>query len=121
MDKLAELVDLVKKCRDNCPWCKEQTFESYLQQVLSEAVELEEAVESGNKEFISEEMGDLLWDVVMLLHLGEHKGLFDKNLVIDAVNKKILRRKPYLESGEQVTIEEAMRIWKEEKAKEKKK
>lgn len=119
MHKLQELIDLVRKCRANCPWCKEQTFEQHLEQVFSEAEELKEEVKRKDSEGIKEELGDLVWDVMMLLHIAEHRKMLDPDEVIGGVIEKMKRRKPYIVNGETVTIEEAMRIWNEEKAKEK--
>ncbi len=119
MQQIKELVELVRLCREKCPWCREQTFESYSQQVMSEAKELEEAIGKKNVKEIKEELGDLLWDVMMLLHIAEHKNIFSSAEVIKLVNEKMKRRKPYIMSGKEVTIDEAMSIWKEEKLKEK--
>ncbi len=119
MQKLRELIDFVKVCRQNCPWCREQTFESYAEQVFSEAKELEEAIAKKDIEGTKEELGDLLWDVLMLVHIAEHKGLFNSDEVIRLVNEKMKRRKPYILSGEEVTLARAMEIWNEQKQIEK--
>ncbi len=120
MHKLQEMIELVRKCRENCPWCKEQTFEQHLEHVFSEAKELMEEVKRKDTEGMKEELGDLVWDVMMLLHIAEHSKMLDPDEVIGRVVEKMKRRKPYIVKGEDVTIEEAMRIWNEEKAKEKK-
>ncbi len=119
MPELQELIQLVHKCRANCPWCREQTFESYSEELFSEAKELEAAIKKKDIPNMKEELGDLLWDVIMLMHIAEHKGLFTSDEVVREVNAKMKRRKPYIVSGQEVTITEAMRIWKEEKEKEK--
>ncbi|MBI3033716.1 nucleotide pyrophosphohydrolase [Candidatus Woesearchaeota archaeon] len=120
MEKLQELVDLVRRCRIKCPWCREQTVESFAVQVVSEAKELEQAIKSKDARNIREELGDLLWDVIMLMHIAEHKGMFKPEDVIKGVNEKMKRRKPYIISGEEVTIEHSMKLWREEKEREKK-
>ncbi len=120
MEKLIELIDLVKVCRQNCPWCRQQTFESHAEQVFSEAKELEEAIAKKDLEGTKEELGDLLWDVLMLLHIAEHKNLFSSDEVIRLVNEKMKRRKPFIVSGEEVTLQRAMKIWNEQKLLEKK-
>ena len=120
MQKLQELIELVRKCRANCPWCKKQTFEQHLEQVFSEAKELMDEVKKNDTAGMKEELGDLVWDVIMLLHTAEHTKLLDPDEVIGKVVEKMKRRKPYIVNGKSVTIEEAMRIWNEEKAKEKK-
>ncbi|MBI4438979.1 hypothetical protein HY640_03555 [Candidatus Woesearchaeota archaeon] len=119
MERFHELVELVKKCRTNCPWCREQTVQTYTEQLMSEAKELEEAVTKGDSEGIREEIGDLFWDTVMLLHIAEEKGILSAGDTIAQVNEKIRRRKPYIETGRQVSIEEAVKIWNSEKTREK--
>ena len=120
MKKINQLIELVKKCRENCPWCKEQTVETFLKHVISEAEELKEALKSKNKEDIKGEIGDLVWDSIMLLHVAKHMGI-EPDDVIDSVNKKMMRRKPYIVTGQKVTIQEDEQIWKEAKEQEKKK
>ncbi len=117
---MQELIELVRKCVDNCPWCKEQSFEQHLEQLFLEAEELREEVKKKDSEGMKGELGDLLWDVMMLLHIAEHRKMLDPDEVINGVIEKMKRRKPYIVNGETVTIEKAMRIWNEEKAKEKK-
>jgi len=119
MQKLNELIDLVKICREKCPWCREQTIESFSLEILSEAKELEEAIGKKNVKEIKEELGDLLWDVIMLMHIAEHNNLFSSDEVIKLVNEKMKRRKPYILKGEEVTLDQAMSIWKEQKLIEK--
>lgn len=119
MKELNELVEFVKKCAASCPWCKEQTVESYIGQVKSELDELQQAILEKDSRNISEELGDLLWDVVMIVHIAEHKGILDSRKVMESVTEKMKRRKPYIVSGKEVTIGEAMRIWNEQKHLEK--
>ncbi|MBI2133421.1 hypothetical protein HYU11_01935 [Candidatus Woesearchaeota archaeon] len=119
MQTIKELVELVKVCRKNCPWCREQSFESYSDQVLSEARELEAAIKEKDIANVKEELGDLLWDVIMLLHIAEHNKMFSSDEVIRLVNEKMKRRKPYIVSGEEVSLDRAMAIWNEQKAREK--
>ena len=114
-----ELIDALKKCKDNCPWTKKQTVESYAHQVADEAQEMMEALEKKDYVNLKEELGDILWDVLMVAHLAEDEGLFKVKGVMDGIVDKIKRRKPYIFEGKNVTIEEARRIWKEVKAKEK--
>ena len=47
-----------------CPWDAEQTHESLLKYLLEETYETVEAVESGDRAHLREELGDLLLQVM---------------------------------------------------------
>ncbi len=115
MSKVEDLVDLVDLCRKKCPWCKIQDMDSYSKQLLSEAKELRLAVKNNDMKNIEEEIGDILWDSFMFIKLS---GL-STSKIIDKVNKKMLRRKPFLKSKQTVTLEEAKHLWKKAKLREK--
>ena len=60
---LQELIDVVKKLRSpdgGCPWDLEQTPESLTPYVIEEAYEVIDAIKSGDKNHVVEELGDLL-------------------------------------------------------------
>ena len=71
---------------------------------------------------MKEEFGDILNDVVHAVLLAEKEGLFTLNDVLEGINEKLKRRKPYLLDAEPKNIskEEARRIWNKVKAMEKK-
>jgi len=114
-----ELVEILHICRSNCPWTSRQTIESYAKEAFSEAEEMVKAVEKKDHENLKEELGDMLWDTLMIAHIAEQQGLFTAKEIMQSIVEKIKRRKPYLFEGRKVTIEEAGRIWEEVKAKEK--
>ncbi|MEK6868234.1 MAG: MazG nucleotide pyrophosphohydrolase domain-containing protein [Nanoarchaeota archaeon] len=91
------------------------------QNIELEARELIEAMKTKDYEHIKEELGDVLMDWAHACKLAEEQGLFTIKDVLDAVNEKIKRRKPYVLDAEkkEMTKEEAVRIWKEVKKKEK--
>ena len=118
-EQFSELIAALEKCKKFCPWLKEQTIESYAPQIAAEADEVLEAVKKKDYENLKEELGDVLWDVLMIAHLAQDEGLFEVDDVLRSVVEKMKRRKPYVFEGKHVTIEEAWRVWKEVKAKEK--
>ena len=78
------------------------------------------AVEKNDRENLKEELGDLFWDTLMVMLIAEKEGLFKPNEPLLSLIEKMRRRKPYLFTGQKVTLEEAERMWTEAKAKEKK-
>ncbi|MED5208901.1 MAG: MazG nucleotide pyrophosphohydrolase domain-containing protein, partial [Chloroflexota bacterium] len=60
------LVDIVAKLRapGGCPWDREQTHDSLKRNLLEESYEVMEAIDQGNPDILSEELGDLMVQVV---------------------------------------------------------
>ena len=77
------------------------------------------AIANGDRDNLKEELGDLLWDVVMCALLAERSGHFAAHEVFDGVVAKMRRRKPFVFDGTAVTAEDAKRIWAAAKAREK--
>ncbi len=125
------LVDIIKQLRseNGCPWDKKQTEETLKPYVLEEAYEVAEALDSKDTDEISEELGDLLLQVVFLSQIYAEKKIFSIEDVIAKINNKLLRRHPHvfdktfsLKEGERlndVILENWEKIKKQEK-KEKK-
>ena len=117
--KFEEFVKLARKTLAECPWANLQTVQDYSKQVASEAREVMAAVEKGDRENLKEELGDLFWDTLMVMLIAEKEGLFKPDEPLQSLIEKMRRRKPYLFTGQKVTLEEAERLWSEAKAKEK--
>ena len=118
-ESFAVLADAARLVLARCPWTSAQTAEGYTAQLRSEADEALLAVANRDHENFKEELGDLLWDVVMCALLAERSGYFPAREVFDGVVAKMRRRKPFVFDGTEVTEEEAQRIWATAKAREK--
>lgn len=122
--ELSELISTIKTLRgkDGCPWDKRQNANSLLKYLKSEHQELVEAIENDDPTNICEELGDLLYLIVMLSEIhNDHKKfhLFD---VIRTVNEKLIRRHPHVFAGQPFENEEQLAAqWEAIKAEEKKK
>lgn len=119
---LPELVRLMARllAEDGCPWDREQTMESLCQYVIEEACEVIDAVRSGNRQHLVEELGDLLLQVVFLAELGRKEGSFGPDDVVLGIVKKLVHRHPHVfgDLGPQ-SFEEVESNWERIKAKEK--
>ena len=118
-ESFAVLVDAARKVLARCPWTTAQTTERYARELRSEADEVLLAIANGDRDNLKEELGDLLWDVVMCALLAERSGHFPAHEVFDDVVAKMRRRKPFVFDGTAVTAEDAKRIWAAAKAREK--
>jgi tetrapyrrole methylase family protein/MazG family protein len=116
-----EFIELINKSTDRDPWVRDTNIEGYCYNIEIEAKELIEAMKTKDYEHVKEELGDVLMDWAHACKLAEEQGLFTIKDVFNAVNEKIKRRKPYVLDSEkkEITKEEAVRIWKEVKKKEK--
>ena len=92
----ARLLEVMNILRRECPWDREQTFDSLRSNTIEETYELADAITDHNMEGIKEELGDLLLHVVFYSKLGEEEGAFDFGDVADALCDKLSYRHPHV-------------------------
>lgn len=124
--QVARLVELARRLRrpGGCPWDAAQTHHTLRRHVLEEAYEVAEAIEalpvdapSGDAEIppgayddLADELGDLLFQVVIHTVLAEERGAFTIADVAEGIHGKLVRRHPHVfgdvevrDAGEVVT------------------
>ncbi len=84
-----------------CPWDREQTLASLRHDLLSEAVEVMEAIDLDSADFdngshITEELGDVLLIVTMLVQIAADEGRFQMADVMREIVGKLIRRHPHV-------------------------
>lgn len=123
LDALNRLIDIVAQLRHpetGCPWDLQQTPESLIPYVIEEAYEVVDAIRSGDKIAIAEELGDLLLQVVLQSQVAHDEGDFDLTVVANGIADKLVRRHPHVFGDVEVsTTEEVHRNWEQIKAAEK--
>ncbi len=118
-----ELISIVAHLRgpQGCLWDRKQTLSSMIPNIIEEAQEVKEAVQSGDYSNLCEELGDLLMDILMEIQIAHETGLFDYRQVLSGAREKFVRRHPHVFGDVNVqTPEEALLIWKKMKKEEKK-
>lgn len=108
------LLSIMKFLRssDGCPWDREQTRESLIPHTLEEAYEVADAVASGNRYKICEELGDLLLQIVFHCQVAEERGEFEFADVVHAITDKLIRRHPHIFGEDQAsTVQDVNEIW----------
>ncbi|MCI9534633.1 MAG: MazG family protein [Lachnospiraceae bacterium] len=124
MHTFEELVSVVKILRSEqgCSWDRKQTFESLKPCILDEAREVAEAVDKQDMDNLCEELGDVLFNVLIYSQIAEEKGCFELKDVVDGVCEKMIRRHPHV-FGEQkrLSAEESLDLWNTIKKQEKNK
>lgn len=92
-ERLLEVMDTLRR---ECPWDREQTFESLRNNTIEETYELVDAITDHNLEGIKEELGDLLLHVTFYSKLGDEEGAFDYADVANGVCDKLIYRHPHV-------------------------
>ncbi len=119
---IKDLQILTRKLRSDkgCPWDKKQTIESMLKCFLDETQEVKDAVRKKDYKNLKEELGDVLFQILMIAQIAEEEGLFDMDGVVEDIYKKIVSRHTWVFGKDKVnTPEEAIAQWQENKRKEK--
>ncbi len=81
---------------DGCPWDREQTLATIKPYTLEETYELLEAIDADDNTAITEELGDLLLQVVLDAQIAADEGRFGLIEVIDRITDKMIRRHPHV-------------------------
>lgn len=84
---------------EGCPWDRAQTHESIRRNVVEEAYETAHAIDSGDRENLREELGDLLMQVLLHTEMETELGHFDLDDVADTACKKLVFRHPHVFGG----------------------
>ena len=120
---IQSLIQIIADLRgpDGCPWDKEQTHQSLAPYAIEEVHELVEALESTDENHMCEELGDVLFQVVLHSQLASERNAFTMNDVVFSIASKIVRRHPHVFSDLKVSgIDEIFKNWDEIKKLEKK-
>jgi MazG family protein len=81
---------------DGCPWDREQSFDSIRKYTLEETYEVFDAIERRDWPHLSEELGDLLLQVLFYAEMAANEGHFTIADVLDHLNRKLVRRHPHV-------------------------
>lgn len=121
---LDELVAMVARLRapGGCPWDAEQTHESLVQYLVEESWELIDAIETGDRAEMIEELGDVLYQVLFHADIAAHTAGedFDIDDVARHMTAKMVSRHPHVFGDREAsTAADVVAFWDELKADEK--
>ncbi|MBE3076455.1 MAG: MazG family protein [Actinobacteria bacterium] len=122
--RLLDLVAVMDRLRSpgGCPWDAEQTHESLVPYLIEETHELVEAIESGDRAHMTEELGDVLLQVAFHARMGqEHpESPFGIDDVAAGIVDKLVRRHPHVFAEvDAETAQDVAANWEQIKAHEK--
>lgn len=96
MEAFSELLDIMDRLRESCPWDMKQTNESLRKLTIEETYELADAIIENDDKGIMQELGDLMLHIVFYSKIGSEKGSFDIADVLEGINKKLVYRHPHV-------------------------
>lgn len=117
-----ELYDIIRKLRlpEGCPWDREQTHATLVKPMIEEAYEAVDAIEKESIPKMTEEMGDVLLQVIFHCIIGEEDGEFGFLDVTDRCARKMLSRHTHIFGDASAeNVEQALDNWDAAKLKEK--
>jgi len=126
------LVGIVRYLRgpDGCPWDRAQTLETLRAFVLEETYEVLEALDRNDRVALREELGDFVFEAVLLAQVCEEAGDFSIADSLESISNKLVRRHVHVfgpkESapGQQspapsaLTPDEVVQLWEGVKSRE---
>jgi MazG family protein len=128
----ARLVELVRVLRSpgGCPWDREQTLQTLRPFVLEETYEVLEALDHDDRHALREEIGDFIFEGVLLAQLCAESGDFTVADSLHAISDKLVRRHPHVFGPESdragsgsrprpTTPDEVVERWEDLKSREK--
>jgi len=114
---LVAVVDRLLAPTGGCVWNRAQTHASLARYAVEESYELVDAIDDGDADELREELGDVLYQVVLHAGLAES---FDLEDVAAGARDKMVRRHPHVFGDERAdTVEDVVRVWRAAKAAEK--
>ena len=119
------LEDLIKtieilRSPNGCQWDREQTHATLKKNMLEEAYEAVDAIDSNDAKHLKEELGDVLLQVIFHSILAKEEGKFEFSDVTDRCAKKMLFRHTHVFGDVNVQDEkEALDNWEKRKLTEK--
>jgi XTP/dITP diphosphohydrolase len=127
--KFLDLVEVMRQLRRDCAWTQTQTHESLAPYLVEEAAETSEAIASGDRDPLREELGDVLMQVVFHAAIAQENELeehrWDVDDVAAGITEKLIRRNPHVfappggRRSDASTIDEIAAQWERIKSEEK--
>ena len=119
---LVRVVEALLADEGGCEWNRAQTPESLVTYLVEESSELVEAIESGAPADRREELGDVLYQVVLHAAIAARAPAegFDLADVVRDVAAKTVRRHPHVFADDDAAdVDDIVRLWSAAKAREK--
>lgn len=128
--KLDELIEVLARLRapGGCAWDADQTHESLVRYLVEECYELAEAIETGDRDGMLEELGDVLYQVVFHADIASQSPAenFDIEDVAAHMTAKMISRHPHVFGDDEAraalgiqSADDVVAVWDQLKAADK--
>lgn len=122
LERAIEVVRKLRHPKEGCPWDLEQNHVSLLPYLIEESYEFIEAAENNDPKMMEEEIGDVLFQVLLHTIIGEETKSFSIESSAKMLADKLIRRHPHVfnQNYEKFkTSEEVLENWQKIKTVEK--
>ena len=117
--RFLELVEIMDTLREKCPWDQKQTIHSLRSNTIEELYELVDSIVEEDWDGIKEELGDIMLHVLFYAKIGNEKGKFTLDEVMEGIAKKLIHRHPHIYGDVKVNNDEDVkRNWEQLKLQE---
>ncbi|MEI8200255.1 MAG: nucleoside triphosphate pyrophosphohydrolase [Eubacteriales bacterium] len=119
---IEDLLSIIRRllAPDGCPWDRAQTHESLRRNMIEEAYEAVDAIDSGLPARIKDELGDVLLQVVLHAAMAERDGEFTFTDVADTISRKLISRHTHVFGKDEADSADAViSVWDRNKMTEK--
>jgi tetrapyrrole methylase family protein / MazG family protein len=119
MQDLLEIMAFLRSDQ-GCPWDRAQTHDSLRKNLLEEAYEAVDAIESGLPERLCDELGDVLMQIVFHAQIAGENDFFSFDDVVTSICRKLISRHTHIFGEDHAATPEAvLETWEKNKLKEK--
>ncbi|MBU2608774.1 MAG: nucleoside triphosphate pyrophosphohydrolase [Chloroflexi bacterium] len=104
LNEFDTLVAIIARLRapGGCPWDRQQSHASLRENLLEECYEVLEALDHEDAGKLSDELGDLLMQIVFHIQIAHEEGEFELGDVVRGINTKLIHRHPHIFGSEKV-------------------
>lgn len=119
IDAFYMLNETIDKTIEKCKWIQNLNSSSSISSIKEELKEVIEALKKNDNDNLEEEIGDLLFTVILFGKISEKEGKVNFKESINRINNKIIKRSPHV-FGDKIanTAKEASDLWNEIKFKD---
>lgn len=107
-ERLTLAVHKLRDAESGCPWILAQTDASLVAHTIEETFELVNAIARHDLPNQAEELGDLLYHVLLYTEIASEHGAFTLEQVVTTALEKVIRRHPHVFSTTQYANEEEL-------------
>lgn len=119
IERLIEIIDILRS-ENGCSWDREQTHSSLRRNMLEEAYEAVDAMDSGDMKHLKEELGDVLLQVVLHAQIADDEKEFNIEDVAKGLTDKLIHRHPHVFGNTKVSsTQDIINNWEKLKQEEK--